>query len=44
MYASILLLAVPAIVIYGLCMSTDKSATIRQSPGILQKRSDAQFE
>ena len=44
MYIEILLLAIPALIIVGLCTSTDRIVTIRQSQRMPRKRSGSFFE
>jgi regulator of PEP synthase PpsR (kinase-PPPase family) len=44
MYIEILLLAIPAFIIFGLCASTDRIVTIRQSQRMPNKRSRSSFE
>ena len=40
MYIEILLLTIPALILFGLCTSTDRIVTIRQSQKISRKRSN----
>ncbi len=40
MYIEILYLAIPAIVLFGLCKSTEKTITIRNSEGARYKRTE----
>ena len=44
MYIEILLLAIPALILFGLCTSTDRIATIRQSQRTQRRRSNSWFE
>ncbi|MEP7134486.1 MAG: hypothetical protein ABI904_06095 [Chloroflexota bacterium] len=44
MYIEILLLAIPALILFGLCTSTDRIVTIRQSQRIPRKRTNSSFE
>ncbi len=40
MHIEILYLAIPAIILFGLCRSTEKTITIRNSEGARYKRTD----
>jgi hypothetical protein len=44
MQIEILYLAIPALIIFGLCTSTDRIVTIRQSQRIPRKRPNVLFE
>jgi len=44
MYLEILLLAIPALILFGLCKSTENVATIRQSQRTTRKLSNTYFE
>jgi len=44
MYIEILLLAVSALVLFGLCRSTEIAVTIRHSEGFPHKRTGSHFE
>jgi hypothetical protein len=44
MYAEFLFLAIPAIILLGLCNLTEKSATIRHSEGMRHKQTPPRFK
>ena len=44
MYIEILLFVIPAIVLFGLCKTTEAAVTIRHSEGFRYKRTSSRFK